>query len=396
MVTLHLKAYDISIGEMGPPLRALVAGGNYSKIAVLVDANTRRHCLPHFLQNIDFEVVPIEILAGELYKGLDTCHHIWLEMMRHGLDRRSMLINLGGGVIGDMGGFCAATYLRGIDFVQMPTTLLSQVDASVGGKLAIDFNGVKNSIGVFQNPKAVLVDPTFLKTLPLTEIRSGFAEVFKHALIADAKQWQDLQQITDLMAVDWAKFLAPSLSIKKRIVEEDPTEQGIRKTLNFGHTVGHAVESYSIADWGFRISDLPLPPKGGLIARSAEPSSTGDWSSDDLNSEGSPLGVRGKSALIHGDAVALGIICEAWISHKMLGLSAAELDEIVAFVKRFYPHWPLAVEDFPAVFDIMKKDKKNVGGRINFTLLPAIGEARIDQFCEVGVIEEALRFYMGC
>ncbi len=365
MVTLQLKDYDISIGEMGMPLRALVAAGNYTKIAVLVDNNTYRHCFPYFLQNIDFEVVAIEIPAGELHKGLDTCRFIWSEMMRLGLDRRSLLINLGGGVIGDMGGFCAATYLRGIDFVQVPTTLLSQVDASVGGKLAIDFNGVKNSIGVFQNPVAVLVDPAFLRTLPLTEIRSGFAEVFKHALIADAAQWRELQQITDLLAVDWAKYLAPSLSIKQRIVEEDPTEKGIRKALNFGHTIGHAVESYSIADWGFRISDSA--PQSEIR--------------------------NPKSALMHGEAVALGIVCEAWLSHKILGLSAAELDEIVAFVKRFYPHWPLAEEDFPAVFEIMKKDKKNVGGRINFTLLPAIGEARIDQFCEVGVIEEALRFY---
>jgi len=360
MVTLHLKAYDISIGEMGPPLRALVAGGNYSKIAVLVDANTRRHCLPHFLQNIDFEVVPIEILAGELYKGLDTCRHIWSEMMRHGLDRRSLLINLGGGVIGDMGGFCAATYLRGIDFVQVPTTLLSQVDASVGGKLAIDFNGVKNSIGVFQNPKAVLVDPAFLKTLPLTEIRSGFAEVFKHALIADAGQWRNLQKINDLMTVEWASYLAPSLAIKQCIVEADPTEQGIRKALNFGHTIGHAIESFSL---GF---------------------TNGNFQSQVTNHQ----------SLLHGEAVALGIVCEAWLSHEILGLSAAELDKIVAFVKRLYPRWPLAEEDFSAVFDIMKKDKKNVGGRINFTLLPAIGEARIDQFCELGVIEEGLRFYM--
>ena len=367
MIKLNLHDYDISIGEMGPPLRALVAKGCYTKIAVLVDANTRHHCLPHFLQNIDFEIVSIEILAGELHKNLDTCRHIWSEMMRLGLDRRSLLFNLGGGVIGDMGGFCAATYLRGISFVQVPTTLLSQVDASVGGKLAIDFNGVKNSIGVFQNPVAVLVDPAFLKTLPLTEIRSGFAEVFKHALIADAMQWRALQQINDLMAVDWAKFLASSLSIKQRIVEEDPTEKGIRKALNFGHTIGHAVESHSISDFGFRISD-----------------------------SGPQSAIRNpKSAMSHGEAVALGIVCEAWLSHKMLGLSGAELDEIVAFVKRFYPHHPLAEEDFPAIFDYMKKDKKNLGGRINFTLLPAIGEARIDQYCEVGVIEDSLRFYMG-
>ena len=252
MFILHLNEYDVSIGEMGQPLRELLATGNFTKIAVLVDNNTYRHCLPYFLQNIDFEVVVIEVLAGELQKGIDTCRFIWSEMMRLGLDRHS-LINLGGGVIGDMGGFCAATYLRGIDFVQIPTTLLSQVDASVGGKLGIDFNGVKNSIGVFQNPKAVLVDPMFLKTLPLSEIRSGFAEVFKHALIADAGQWHNLQNINDLMTVDWAATLAPSLSIKKRVVQEDPTEKGIRKALNFGHTVGHAVESYSISDWGFRI-----------------------------------------------------------------------------------------------------------------------------------------------
>lgn len=390
MIKLNLNDYAISIGEMGGPLRALVAAGNYTKIAVLVDNNTYRHCLPYFLQNIDFEVVAIEIPAGELHKGLDTCRFIWSEMMRLGLDRRSLLINLGGGVIGDMGGFCAATYLRGIDFVQVPTTLLSHVDASVGGKLAIDFNGVKNSIGVFQNPKGVLVDPAFLKTLPLTEIRSGFAEVFKHALIADAAQWHNLQQINDLMTVDWASYLAPSLAIKQRIVEEDPTEKGIRKALNFGHTIGHAVESYSIADWGFRIAE-PLTPKGEPKEGSAELSSSGSWSSEKLNSVGSPLGVRG--ALMHGEAVALGIVCEAWLSHKILGLPKIELDGIVAFVQRFYPHWPLAEEDFPAVFEIMKKDKKNVGGRINFTLLPAIGEARIDQFCEVGVIAEALRFY---
>ncbi|MBI1225749.1 MAG: 3-dehydroquinate synthase [Bacteroidetes bacterium] len=358
MIKLSLNEYDISIGEMGEPLRALVAEGAYTKIAVLVDNNIYRHCLPYFLQNIDFEVVAIEVLAGELNKGLDTCRFVWSEMMRLGLDRRSLLINLGGGVVGDMGGFCAATYLRGIDFVQVPTTLLSQVDASVGGKLAIDFNGVKNSIGIFQNPKAVLVDPAFLKTLPESEIRSGFAEVFKHALIADAGQWRELQQITDLLAVDWAKYLAPSLSIKQRIVEEDPIEKGIRKALNFGHTIGHAVESVSL----------------GITNQSL---------------------ITNHQSLLHGEAVALGIICESWLSHKILGMPKSELDEIVAFVKRFYPHWPLSETDFPAIFDIMKKDKKNVGGRINFTLLPAIGEARIDQYCEAEMIEEALRFYMA-
>lgn len=367
MFILHLKTYDISVGEVKQPLQDLVAAGSYTKVVVLVDNNTYRHCLPYFLQSIDFEVVVIEILAGEVQKGLDTCRFVWSEMLRLGLDRRSLVINLGGGVIGDMGGFCAATYLRGIDFVQVPTTLLSQVDASVGGKLAIDFGGVKNSIGVFQNPKAVLVDPVFLKTLPQSEIRSGFAEVFKHALIADAGQWRSLQAVTDLATVDWATYLALSLSIKQRIVEEDPTEQGIRKALNFGHTIGHAVESYSIAEFGLRNSDsapdsqFPVP----------------------------------NSQLTHGEAVALGIVSESWLSHKVIGLPEADLAEIVGFVKRFYPKYQLVESDFPAIFDIMKKDKKNVGGRINFTLLPAIGEAKIDQYCEVGMIEESLRFYVS-
>ncbi|MBI5916475.1 MAG: 3-dehydroquinate synthase [Bacteroidetes bacterium] len=371
MFKLPLNGYDIFIGEMGAPLRELVQQGRYSKIAVLTDANTRRHCLPYFLQRIDFEVVEIEIPAGELHKNIDTCRHIWAEMMRLGLDRRSLLLNLGGGVIGDMGGFCAATYQRGIDFIQIPTTLLAQVDASVGGKLAIDFNFVKNSIGVFQNPKAVLADPVFLKTLPEDELRSGFAEVFKHALIADAPQWRELQKITSLREVGWPSLLAPSLSIKKRIVEADPTEQGIRKALNFGHTIGHAVESHSIADCGLRIAagvpEIRNPNSQFLIPN---------------------------SQLTHGEAVALGIVCESWLSWKVAGLPEVDLQEIVAFVRRFYPHYPLRVNDLSAVFDLMKKDKKNVGGRINFTLLPVIGQAVIDQFVEVGLIEESLRFYM--
>jgi 3-dehydroquinate synthase len=350
MFTLHLKDYDIVIGDFGTPLSDFLKKHRYSKIAILVDGNTKHYCLPLLLNENSVEAEVIEIAAGELHKNIATCQLIWQEMMQRGLDRRSLLINLGGGVIGDMGGFCAATYLRGIDFVQMPTTLLSQVDASIGGKLGVDFNFVKNSIGVFQDPKAVFVDSAFLRTLPDSEIRSGFAEVFKHALIADASQWNDLKKISTLKGVNWPALLAPSLSIKQHIVEEDPREKGIRKALNFGHTIGHAVESYSLQ------TDNPL---------------------------------------LHGEAVALGIICESWLSHRVTGLPEADLMEIAAFVRRFYSPFPLETAAFPMIFELMRKDKKNLKGNINFTLLKAAGKAIIDQYCDEALIRESLLFYQS-
>ncbi|TAK50436.1 MAG: 3-dehydroquinate synthase [Saprospiraceae bacterium] len=353
MFLLHLNDYDISIGSPGgfdgEALRQLVRKGSYTKIALLTDENTKRHCLPLVLPALDFEINVIEIPSGEQHKSLDTCNFVWQEMVRIGLDRRSLLINLGGGVIGDMGGFCAATYLRGIDFVQMPATLLAQVDASIGGKLGIDFQYLKNNIGVFKNPKAVFVEPVFLKTLPARQIRSGFAEIIKHALIGDAGLWEQLQSITDLSTVDWAALLAPSLAIKKRVVEEDPHEKGIRKALNFGHTIGHAVESFSF---------------------------------------------KNEKPLLHGEAVAVGMICETFLSHKLAGLPLASVESVTQFILRFYEPYPLDEKGFPELLSLMKMDKKNVGGRINFTLINPLGQAIIDQSCEEALIEESLRFYL--
>ncbi|MFQ5448058.1 MAG: 3-dehydroquinate synthase, partial [Saprospiraceae bacterium] len=317
MFILHLNDYDICIGSAdaysAEALNQLVRTGCYTKVALLTDHNTRRHCLPLVLPQLDFEASLIEIPAGEQYKTLDTCSLVWQEMMSHGLDRHSLLINLGGGVAGDMGGFCAATYQRGIDFVQMPTTLLAQADASIGGKLGIDFQLIKNNIGVFRNPKAVFVEPVFLKTLPKRQIRSGFAEVFKHALIADAGLWQQLQSMTDLGQANWAELLPLSLSIKQRIVEEDPREKGLRKALNFGHTVGHAVESFSF---------------------------------------------KTKKPLLHGEAVAIGVVCESWLSQKLAGLPAGDLDGIVQFIRRFYLPFSFDEKDFPQLLSLMKNDKK--------------------------------------
>ncbi|RMD98699.1 MAG: iron-containing alcohol dehydrogenase, partial [Bacteroidetes bacterium] len=223
MKYLEVSEYKIHIGPAGQALTELLEAGAYSKAVLLVDANSEKFCLPQ-LGDIQLPVIRIE--PGEQYKSIRTCEYIWQQMMALGMDRHSLLINLGGGVIGDMGGFCAATFFRGIPFVQIPTTLLSQVDASIGGKLGVDLNWVKNAVGVFKNPRAVLVDPEFLQTLPPSELRSGFAEVIKHALIADSELWNQLLPLQDLGTVDWAPILEASLRIKRDVVQEDPYEKG--------------------------------------------------------------------------------------------------------------------------------------------------------------------------
>lgn len=349
MQILELKDYNIYIGDFWNRFNEFLEQRSYSKIALIVDENTERDCLPYFLENsVNQSFTIIRIPAGEQHKTIQTCQTIWQKMMEAGLERGSLTINLGGGVIGDMGGFCASTFKRGMDFVQMPTTLLSQVDASIGGKLGIDFNHIKNSVGVFQNPKAVFIEPHFLQTLPKREIRSGFAEIVKHSLIADKAHWVTLNQIKSLEEVAWATYLEPSLLIKKRIVEEDPFEKGIRKALNFGHTIGHAVESWAL---------------------------------------------QTKNPLLHGEAIAIGMICEAWLSYKILGLPLKEVEEISRFFLKFYDPYFLKESAFSEMLDFMKKDKKNENQLINFSLLSTIGTAQINQTSDEVMILESLQFY---
>ena len=350
MTILELKDYSIFIGHTGRELSEIIENGHYSKVAILVDENTHRLCLPVLEKKLNTDFKVIEIPAGEIHKNLDTCRYIWEQMMLAEMDRHSLLVNLGGGVAGDMGGFCAATFLRGIDFIQVPTTLLSQVDASVGGKLGVDFNLIKNSVGVFKNPQAVFVDPAYLKTLPFKEIRSGFAEVFKHALIADAGLWHDLQKINELTAVDWPPILARSLHIKKEVVEEDPFEKGLRKALNFGHTIGHAIETFSLK------TDQPL---------------------------------------LHGEAIAIGMVCESWLSHIQGKLPKKELNEITAFIKRIYPSYFFEKNNFSEMMGYMKKDKKNRDGKINFTFISSIGKAEVNQTCAPGIIKKSFGYYLA-
>ena len=349
MRTIELGTYQISIGDFEVPLRQLLQAKECSNVFVIVDENTKRFCLP-LLRQVVAEVKLIEIAAGEENKGIDTCQVIWTQLMEQKADRNSLVLNLGGGVIGDMGGFCASTFKRGMDFIQMPSTLLSQVDASIGGKLGIDFLQVKNSIGLFKDPQAVLVDIRFLRTLPANEIRSGFAEIVKHSLIADREQWDRIKLIRNLQDIDWGDYVYPSLLIKQQVVEQDPFEKGIRKALNFGHTVGHAIE--------------------GLALESSQP-------------------------LLHGEAIAIGMICESWLSHKIIGLPATELAEITDFFLRIYDSYDLSHLPYDKLIQLMANDKKNIGKAINFSLLPKAGSVEINQTCAPSLIMESLDYYQS-
>ncbi len=351
MNIITLKDYRIFVGEdIWTEFAYLLEQRKYSRILILVDENTGRDCLPLFRANINLNAHIIEIPAGEPHKNIKTSQAIWQAMMEHETDRRSLLINLGGGVIGDMGGFCASTFKRGIDFIQFPTTLLSQVDASVGGKLGIDFNHIKNSIGLFANPQAVFIYPPFLDSLPYRELRSGFAEIIKHGLILDEKYWSAISQAEELNPQDLTRFILPSLSIKKHVVEEDPYEKGLRKVLNFGHTIGHAVESYALE------TDTPL---------------------------------------LHGEAIAIGMICEAWLSYKFFVLKQSELKSITDFILKIYGKPALHPGSFDQLIALMRQDKKNEHEQINFTLLKSIGNAVVNQTCGVDGIIGSLGYYEG-
>ena len=296
----------------------------YSKVAILVDENTKRDCL-NKLSKADNSII-IEIKSGEKNKNISTCNFIWQELTNHNFDRNSLLINLGGGVIGDMGGFCASTYKRGIDFIQIPTTLLAMTDASIGGKLGIDFLGLKNQIGLFINPKSVLIYPDFLETLPLDQLKSGFVEVLKHALISDKNLWNKILN-TPFEELNWNDLISLSVEIKNKIILSDSREKGERKKLNFGHTFGHAIESFYLQ------KDTPI---------------------------------------LHGQAIALGILIEA----KMSNLSELEKVEITAFILSNFrlPHNPTKNQ----LLKFMRNDKKNLDEKINFTLLDGIGNCSLD------------------
>jgi 3-dehydroquinate synthase len=330
----------------GKDLAALI-GKKYTQVAVVVDENTRQHCYPLVKEALPPHVL-IEIPSGEAHKTLDTCTQVWDSLTEDGFDRNGLLINLGGGVIGDLGGFCAATYKRGIDFMTVPTTLLAMADAGIGGKLGIDYNGLKNHIGLFQHPEAIVIHQGFLKTLSERERRSGFAEVIKHGLIADEYYWQ-LIRGKNFAEQPWEKHVKHSVRVKQGIVANDPLEQGERKLLNFGHTIGHAIETYR-------------------LTQSTQP-------------------------LLHGEAIAIGMICESYISYTRKFISKTELKQITAFLLQIYGKESLPAEALPDIIQWMYQDKKNKDKKINATLLEKVGRGKIDVYISELEAKEAMEFY---
>ncbi len=349
---LKLSDYTIYIESIDEQLSSLITARLYSRIFVLCDSNTEVHCLPLLQAAIpQFVLNSIVIPEGELHKNIETCQSIWQALMDEQADRKSLLINLGGGVIGDMGGFCAATFKRGMDFIQIPTTLLAQVDASIGGKLGIDFGNIKNSIGVFSNPSAIFIDTRFLNTLSPREMKSGYAEILKHSLIADVNQWNFLSKSIDLDDFDWNKIIPESLAVKQHIVAQDPFEKNTRKGLNFGHTIGHALES---------------------------------------------LALNGATPLLHGEAVAEGMMIEAYLSHQLGQIADNDFESIVGYISALYkPLHQFSESDFEQLYTLMLQDKKNEGDKIMFTTLRGIGAFEYNTQCSKALVIDALQWYVG-
>jgi 3-dehydroquinate synthase len=331
--------------EPGPLVHDFFLSRQYTQVFVLTDHHTQQWCYPLVQHALPAHRV-ISVKPGEDQKNLNTCIEIWQQLTLARADRKALLFILGGGVLGDMGGFCAATFKRGIDFVLMPTTLLAQVDASVGGKLGIDFDHFKNHIGVFQLPACTLVSPAFLTTLPERELRSGFAEVIKHCLISDAALWRSLSQ-KKWRQQEWLPLINHSVRFKERVVAEDPKEKGWRKILNFGHTVGHAVESYF----------LPEPQR-----------------------------------LFHGEAIAIGMIVEAFISQKKGLLAVADLQHICTYLLQVFGKVEREMDIFRLI-EAMRQDKKNSEGKILMALMNGLGQAVWDVEVSEDEITEGISFY---
>ena len=340
---------NVTIGsEALPVLAEYLRRPGISQVFVLVDANTRALCLPRLLAYLPINCTVVELPAGEEHKTLSSCETLWAALTAAQADRFAVLVNLGGGVVTDLGGFAAALYKRGIDFIQLPTTLLAQVDAGVGGKTGVDFQGFKNQLGVFQQPVAVCIDPVFLHTLDPRQLKAGYAEVLKHWLVADAEAF-DKNRRLGWLTDDWEPIIRESVALKQRIVAADPLEAGPRKLLNFGHTVGHALESYL-------------------------------------------LGQPGREVL-HGEAVAVGLICESWLSVQRGLLEASELDKIETFVLSVFEKVNFVALETAAMAEFAAQDKKNAAGVINCTLLQGVGHGVYNQPVSLAELAESLHYY---
>lgn len=323
---------------------------SFSKIFILVDENTHEYCLPVLLGNMEtdlaFEILEIE--PGEEMKNIQTANQLWEILTEMQADRKALVINLGGGVITDMGGFVSSTYKRGIQFINIPTTLLSMCDASIGGKTGIDLMHYKNMVGTFTFPEQIFIYPKFLETLPYKELRSGFAEMLKHGLIADKIHWENLIHISKLDSEAVIPHIETSMDIKQTIVQQDFQEKNIRKTLNFGHTIGHAIESLCL-------------------------------------SQGNPI--------LHGEAVAMGMIAETYLSFTEGLISEETCTVIIENIQKHYPY--LDISDFKDddIFQLLINDKKNTDSKINFSLISGIGSCTFDYQCSKKSIASSIEFY---
>ncbi|MDR3219959.1 MAG: 3-dehydroquinate synthase [Dysgonamonadaceae bacterium] len=332
-------------------LSLFLKGLKYNGLFILTDENTDKYCLPliNAIPEIR-EAKQIIIPAGDENKNITTLSTVWEFLSLNGANRKSLLINLGGGMLTDLGGFAAATFKRGIRFINLPTTLLGAVDAAVGGKTGINFMGLKNEIGAFCPAIAVMIDSQFFKTIDSTNLLSGYAEMLKHALLSSRTA------LNEILRFDWDnpdyrklnELLFESVCVKEKIVAQDPTEQGLRKALNLGHTFGHAFESFSYE------TSRPVP---------------------------------------HGYAVAWGLICELYLSYVKLGFDKDSLTKIAGFVKENYGSFAYGCNQYPRLYELMQHDKKNEAGLINFTLMKAVGEIAINQTANRAEIEETLDFY---
>ena len=337
--------------DLQTALSSAISACPHDKLFVLTDETTRQLCLPVIAgYQCMAEAQSITIGATDANKTLDSLSHVWAELQRMGATRHSLMVNLGGGMVTDLGGFAASTFKRGISYINIPTTLLSMVDASVGGKTGINFGGLKNEIGVFNNAQTVILDTTFLKTMDHENMLSGYAEMLKHGLIDCEEHWAgllkfNLESTTALQTLQ--QMVAKSVAVKQHIVTEDPTEQGLRKALNLGHTAGHAFESLALE----------------------------------------------RKPVLHGYAVAWGLIPELYLCCVKTGFPQDKMRQTVSFIREHYGRMAITCDDYPHLIELMHHDKKNTGNSINFTLLGGIGDIRINQTATEEEIKEALDFY---
>lgn len=344
--------YPIYIGEINAfdfeRFQQIIKG--FSKVVIIVDENTKNYCLPKILDIPSLKNAKvIELKSGESTKTIQKTIDIWSEFTEMNLDRNTLIVNLGGGVISDIGGFAASVFKRGLHYINIPTTLLAMVDASIGGKTGVNFKGLKNQLGVFSDPEVIFIDTEFLQTLPKRELYAGYAEIIKHALIMDFTLWEMLVKIKPEDIYYQNEIIKRAIYVKSNIVNTDPLEKDIRKILNFGHTIAHSIESYS------------------------------------LKNDSNPL--------LHGEAVAIGMICETYLSVVKNGLNSETANQIYTYLKSLFPKYRIDNNAIVELLQTIRQDKKNKNGKLNFTLISEIGKALIDNNIDEDLIAECIHFY---